>query len=407
MEPLRTTRKMLLTAGLACILLLLGAEPSFAQLAPISFPDTVVGSSGTLKCPTTSVSLCFGSNCSGSGTVQSISGPSPPFSIAKFNLLTTTQFFAGNCEANPVSLPVTVGPNQILAYQATFAPSTAGASSGSATFSTSGGAATVNLTGKGLPRPTTQTGQGLILIQFNSDSYVPGSFLDLSYTTSPGTLQGPVDLYFAAVVPAGQLLFLTADGTFTTAFAPFRRNVTIADERTSLFSVFFPVDLQFGTYTCYMVLVYAGADPTNSNNWASPLSQVTVSYLPLSAAQQAILQSRGGNPDFLAATWIDELRQKRELWLYLSGTPTTYSFLNGDLQSQSPASGSAGGATPKVDPSLFTPQTTLDQLTAAFGPPTKVAPLQGAPDLQAVSYSVGLDVILRNGRVSAAASFVP
>ena len=74
------------------------------------------------------MSLCFGSNCSASGTVQSVSGPGAPFSIAKLNLLTSNQFFGGACEANPVSLPVTVGAGQILAFQATFSPTAPGTS---------------------------------------------------------------------------------------------------------------------------------------------------------------------------------------------------------------------------------------------------------------------------------------
>ena len=407
MKPLGPIRNNLLAAGLASALLLLEANPGFGQLATISFPDTVVGQSSTVKCPTASVSICFGANCSGSGTVQSVSGPNPPFSIGKFNLLNNSQFFGGNCEANPVSLPVPVGANQILAYQATFSPSAEGLFAGSLTFSTPGGPATVNLTGKGLPAPDPRADKGAIGIQFNSESYVPGDLLGLSYRTIPGTLQGPVDLYFAVVLPGGQLLFLTSGGAFVPGFEPFRRNVTVADETTTLFNLLFPVDLQFGTYTCYMAMVYAGADATDSRNWASAVSSATVSYMPLSPAQVSIIQSRGGNPDLLAATWVDELLQKRELWLYLSDSPTTYSFLNGELQSQSPASGAAGGATPKVDPSLFSPQTTLDKLTAAFGPPTSVAPLNGAPDLQTVSYSVGLKVILRAGRFSAAATFIP
>ncbi len=406
MEGFGTIRKTLLTAGLVSAFLLLLAAPSSGQLATISFPDTVVGSSSTVKCPTSSISLCFGSNCSGSGTVQSVSGPTPPFSIGKFNLLTTTQFLAGSCEANPVSLPVTVGANQILAYQATFAPSAAGPVAGTLTFSTSGGPATVNLTGRGIASAG-GTGRGVVDIISNRDNYVPGSFLDLSYRTQPGTLQGPVDLYFAVVVPSGPLLFLTQTGAFVTDFEPFRRNVTIADETTTLFSLFFPTDLQFGTYTCFMALVYAGTDATDSRNWASPVSQATVTYTPLSPVQQSIIQSRGGNPDFLVVFWVAELLQKRETWVYLSGNPTRYLFLNGNLEGQEVVSDTTGDPGPKVDPNQFTPQTTLDLLGAVFGPPTSVSSLEGVPEFQTVSYAFGLDVVLRNGRLSSATTSRP
>ena len=408
MKPLGQIRNNLLAAGLASILLLLVANPSFGQLATISFPDTVVGQSSTVKCPTSSVSICFGANCSGSGTVQNVSGPSPPFSIGKFNLLNNnSQFSEGNCEANPVSLPVAVGPGQVLAYQATFSPASAGQFAGTLTFSTPGGPATVNLTGRGVPPPNTQTGRGLIEILFNSDDYVPGSFLDLRYRTQPGTLQGPVDLYFAAVVPTGELLFLTEAGAFVTAFEPFRRNVTVADETTTLFSLPFPIDLQFGTYTCFMAMVYAGSDATNSANWASSVSQATVSYASLSPVQQSIIQSRGGSPDFLVVFWFPELLQKHETWVYLSGNPIRFIFLNGNLESQEVVSNSSAGAGPKVDPNQFSPQTTLNQLTAAFGPPTNVAPIEGLSGFQAVSYSFGLDVVLQNGRLNSATTSSP
>jgi hypothetical protein len=254
--------------------------------------------------------------------------------------------------------------------------------------------------------PASATGRGFIEIQFNSDNYVPGSFLDLSYRTSPETLQGNVDLYFAAVVPTGELLFLTTSGAFTTAFEPFRRNVTIADETTTLFHLFFPVDLSFGTYTCFMAMVYQGADATDSRNWASNVSSVTVSYTPLSPAQRAILQERG-NPDFLSVIWNLEYLQMRESWLYLSGSPTRYQFLNGNLESQTAVSGATGGAGPKVDPTLFTPQTNLGQLAVAFGPPTSVAAVDGAAEFQIVSYSFGLSVVIRDGQLNSVLTFTP
>jgi hypothetical protein len=234
---------------------------------------------------------------------------------------------------------------------------------------------------------------------------VPGSILDLRYRTKPLTLQGPVDLYFAASMPTGELLFLTEAGAFTTAFEPFRRNVTIADETTTLFSLNFPVDLQFGTYTCYMALVYAGTDATNSSNWASGVSQAAVSYAPLSPEQQAVLQSRG-NPDLLSVLWVEELNQKQESWLYLAPAPSTrFRFLNGTLEGQEPVPDATGGPGPKLDPNLFTPQTTLSQLTAAFGAPASTESFAGG--FQGVRYSLGLDVVLRNGRLSSATTLIP
>jgi len=249
-----------------------------------------------------------------------------------------------------------------------------------------------------------RTDKGAVFIRPNSDTYVPGSFLDIRYQTVKGTLQGNVDIYLAVGLPSGQVIVAANNGA---AVGPFLSNVTITDGTTPIVSSAFPVDLPFGTYTLYMLLVYAGADLTNALNWASPISQATFSYSALSPAQKSIIQSRGGNPDLLAASWVNERNEKRESWLYLSGAPMTYSFLNGDLLSQSTPSGSFAGTTPQLDPGLFSPQTTLTQLTAVLGPPAGSTSLQGAPNLQAVHYPVGLDVILRDGRFSSAVTSTP
>ena len=396
-------------AGLLATLLILDAVPSAAQLATITFPDTPVGSTATVKCPTNSVSLCFGANCSSSGTVQSVSGPNQPFKITKFNLLTLSQFNAGACEANPTGLPVTVGANQALAFQATFSPTAVGTFSGSATFSTPGGPGTFNFTGRGISSHSGRTDKGLIALELSTESVVPGNSLDIQYRTKRGSLQGNVDLYFIVAFPSGPLLFVTEQGGVTTTIQPFRRNVSVADATQPLFSGPVPVDIAFGTYTFYMVMVYAGMTPDPGNlppSLASGIAQATVAYTSLSAAQQTLLASRG-NPDFLSVFWFDELNQKRESWLYLSAPPTEVVFVNGNQETQETVSGLTGGPGPKANPALFTPQTTQSQLTAAFGPPTSVTPVDGAPEFQVIRYGIGLTVILRNGRFSSVSTPTP
>ena len=380
---------------------LLCATPSTAQLATISFPDTRVGTTSTVKCPG-ATAICFGSNCSGSGTVQSASGPDRPFKIDKLNLLTLSQFNAGNCEANATSLPVTLGAGQVLTYQATFSPTSTGTFSGTARFSTSGGAATQNYTGRGTSTTPGRTDKGLISLQVNTDNLVPGNAISVRYQTKRGTLAGNVDMYFAVAFPSGQLLFLTGGGGLDPTPQPFRRNVSVADATETLISAPVPVDFPFGTYTLYMALAYAGATPDLNNlgpSLASGISQTTVTFTPLSAAQQTLLASRG-NPDFLSVFWVDEANQKRESWLYVSSPPMQVVFVNGAQESQESVSGVTGGPGPKVDPSMFTPQTTPGSLTSAFGPPSSVTPVDGAPSLQAVSYGVGITAIFRNGRFS-------
>jgi len=156
-------------------------------------------------------------------------------------------------------------------------------------------------------------------------------------------------------------------------------------------------------------MAYAGVAPNPGNlqpALASNISQTTVVYGPLSAAQQALLQTRGGNPDHLAVLWVEELNQKDESWLYLTPTPPTrFRFRNGALQGQEPVPGATGGPGPKLNPNLFTPQTTLGQLTAAFGQPASTEPFAGGFQLD--HYALGLDVVLRNGRLSSATTSIP
>lgn len=249
-----------------------------------------------------------------------------------------------------------------------------------------------------------RTDRGAVFLQLNSENYSPGSLLDIRYETKKGTLQGNVDIYFAVRYPQGDLVFITTTGA---ADGPLFGNVAITDGITPLFSSSFPEDLPFGNYIVYMYLVYAGADAADQLNWASGASQADISYTPLSAEQQSVIQSQGGNPDFLSLFWIDELQQKREAWLYMSATPTSFVFVNGNLESQEAATDVTGGPGPRVDPGVFTPQTTLDQLTAAFGPPTTVAPVEGLPEYQSVVYSSGIYVILRNGRLITATTSAP
>ena len=400
-QPSRILLGKLLAASVLSTLVL-HASPTAAQvIGTANFPDTAVGASTTVKCPETSMSLCFGSNCSASGTVQSVSGPGAPFSIAKLNLLTSNQFFGGACEANPVSLPVTVGAGQILAFQATFSPTAPGTFNSSVTFSTAGGPATVNLAGKGISATSQGQGLGLVGITVSPAKVVPGNLVEISYETSPGTLQGKVDIYFAVVMPgSAQLLFLSANG-FTTAFAPLRQNVTVLEEIIPLLRLF-PVDIPFGTYELQMAFVHAG-QPPSFETLASPIASATATFQPLSEAQQATLRQRG-NPDYFSMFWIDEAPERREVWLYLSGNPAEYVFVSGALESLTVLSDPPPGGATKVDPGLFTPQTSPAQLTALFGEPASQSPVEG---LLTLTYSNGLEAIFRNGRLSSVYTVAP
>jgi hypothetical protein len=415
LPPMNGRHRILCAAGVVALLVLgIQVEPSLGQFATVTFPDTAVGSAKTVKCPDTSVSLCFGNPpCSGSGTLQSITGPSAPFSAGKFNLLSNSEFFAGNCEAHPVSLPVTIGPNQVFTYQVTFSPSATGTFNGSLTLNTTGGPAVVNLAGKatasgGGGGGGNTKGRAFVAIETNADAFVPGNVLDLAYRTSPETLQGQGDLYFVVQLPTGEVLFVNDAGQLVPGFEPLRRHVTVVEERQTLSAGPVPLDLPFGTYTFYMAFGYAGMTPDPANLapfLASNIARKTVTYAALSPAQQALIETRG-RPDFLTATWVAATREKTESWMYLTPTPVTrFRFLNGVLQGQEPVAGVTESVGPKFDPARFTPRTTQAQLTADFGPPTTIEPL--AEGFVVLHWASGLDVVVLDGVLSSVNTFVP
>jgi hypothetical protein len=241
----------------------------------------------------------------------------------------------------------------------------------------------------------------------NSEHLVPGTILDLDYRTKPGTLTGPVDIYFAVSIPGGSsLLFLQADGTLRDLALPFRTNVTVKDETTRLYHLY-PVDLPFGQYTCFMALLHHNASLADAGAFASYIAIAQFTLAPLSLEQQALIAQRG-NPDLLTVLWNDTQIEKRETWYYYSDTPGKYEFVNGDLTEQGTAFGTAGGVAPKIDPGLLTPQTTIEKLTAALGAPTQSGPfVEGTTDFQAATFAVGLDVVFFKGRFTSGRTYVP
>ncbi|HEV8715151.1 MAG TPA: hypothetical protein VGX03_20265 [Candidatus Binatia bacterium] len=247
---------------------------------------------------------------------------------------------------------------------------------------------------------------GVISLQVNADRFIPGNLLEITYHTSPGTLSGKVDIYFSLLQPTGQLLFLQSDGTLSAVQAPFRSNATVVEETKPLFSLF-PVYIPFGKYTASIVMLQAGGSLFDPNAYASSIATATFSFTALTAAQEALIAQRG-KPEFLTTTWAADLHEKRDSWLYVSSNPTLYLFVNGVLQSQTAPSGSKpSGTAPSLDPSLLTPQTTLAQLTDAFGTPSSVETDEEDPEYQRVNFTLGLEVVLLQGYLSAARTFAP
>jgi hypothetical protein len=290
-----------------------------------------------------------------------------------------------------------VGPGQVLGFQGTFSPTEAGDYSSALTFSTTGGPATYNLKGR-----AAELGLGLITFKVNPEKpIVPGNLTEISYEISPGSLTGNVDVYFGALLPGtGQFLFLNESGGFGPEIAPFRRNVVPADQTGLVFSAY-PVDLPYGQYDLLMGLVHAG-QPGSLDTLASPLAQAAVVFGPLSQDQQATLRQRG-NPDHYSMFWLAEVNEKREVWMYLGDEPLQFVFRNGSLENFT-ALADPPGPRPKVDPGLFSPQTSRAQLDAALGAPTSHSVFEG---FDLLSYPGGLDAILRDGRLSSVNTVAP
>ena len=362
------------------LLVIVTAGPAFAQLAPISFPDTQVGSTSTVKCPTTSVTdllrfelLRVGHRARRDRAERAVLGRQ--VQPAQHEPSSSP----GSCEAHPVTLPATVGPGQVLAYQATFAPTAAGTFNGSLTINTGVGPAVVNLSGKATASGSGGQGRAFVAFETNGETFVPGAVVDVRFRTRPQTLQGQVDLYVVIQIPTGQTFFISETGALVPDFAPFRRNVTVLDEQQPLFQG--PLlGIPFGNYIFLLALGHAGVAPDPANLapfLAANIAQTTVTYAPLSLDQQAVVQARG-KPDILSSFWIDGENQKSESWLYLStAPPTRYRFLNGVLQGQESAPDVTPGVGPKFDPAIFTPQLTEAQLTEKFGQPTSTQTLPG------------------------------
>lgn len=247
-------------------------------------------------------------------------------------------------------------------------------------------------------KPKPRTDKGSVSLDSNREAYVPGDFFELTYQMAKGSLMGNVDIYLALGPTTGPV-----GGEILSGVVPLMSNVAPADARTTLLAMPFPVDIPFGAYGLYMVMVYAGADAANPLNWASSVSQLNLTYSALSPKQQELLASRG-NPDYIAVFWIAEASMKKESWLYLSGTgaPVSFVFSNGELTSQDPVTGSSSGAGPKLDPALFSPQATPAALKAVLGEPTSVSSVDGVPDYQGMSYPSNLNVVFRNGKLISA-----
>jgi hypothetical protein len=250
------------------------------------------------------------------------------------------------------------------------------------------------------------TQQGSVTIEVSNEVIVPGQRLDVRYRASRGTLQGRVDVYFSMLPPDGPLVFLKRGQRPSTDPVALRTNVKVRG-RTKKLLRSYPVRRTFGTYTYSVVLLYAGKAFGDEDALASEPASASFTFDPLSEHQRALVAERG-NPDLLTMTWTAALKQKNEQWLYYSGDPTNYDFTNGELVRERALEGDAGGDPPALDPAVFHPQTTLEELEILFGAPDGDIEIgDGDPEYRGVTFPAGLEVVFRDGRLTYARTFAP
>jgi hypothetical protein len=103
-----------------------------------------------------------------------------------------------------------------------------------------------------------------------------GSQLRVDLLTYPGTDHPLVDLYVGLMPPDGSLFFLLADGSFTTAWIPWRSHAPLAYRRTPIFEFLLGSGLPNGDYVLGVAVISAGGAPDPASFLTSDLMVLTL-----------------------------------------------------------------------------------------------------------------------------------
>ncbi len=100
--------------------------------------------------------------------------------------------------------------------------------------------------------------QPVLCLSLNRSAFQAGQTLRLTATASPGIAPAPVDVYLALHLPAGTLLFLQDDGTFTTNWTPLATGWTPTSFVGQVFVHTFGSGDPGGAYTWYAAFASRG-----------------------------------------------------------------------------------------------------------------------------------------------------
>ena len=105
-------------------------------------------------------------------------------------------------------------------------------------------------------------------MQLNQSRYTTGNLIRLDMQVNG---QAKVDLYVAIIFPDGDFMTIAYPLTFSwpNAIQVYQPNVEIASPKNYPIMDFpLPADIAKGQYQAYGVLVTAGTDPNDRNNWS-------------------------------------------------------------------------------------------------------------------------------------------
>lgn len=222
------------------------------------------------------------------------------------------------------------------------------------------------------PRNQVQGSKHQLNIEMNADVNIPDTSFGCSLSVVPGTVSGNVDLYVAIVLPGGEL-YLLGPTTLETGVVACKTNIPAPRAAMTILPEFpMPAALPNGTYTFLALLVRAGTDLADEQNWMSNVATRSMFFNPLSPAQQAFIDELGYPLQFVKFFSHDgSERRIDETWIYLK-QGLGENFINGVFVHEKVLENSIADAPQGVNhPERYHMDTSLSQIKSWHGEPKK------------------------------------
>ena len=241
-----------------------------------------------------------------------------------------------------------------------------------------------------------------LTVEATPQRIVPGDPLDWTYSVTPGTVEGRVDLAAAIMLPWGDLMFLTENGL---SYEPdvFRWGLDIEDLSTGVLfhELPFPSSVPEGQYGFYAVLLREGNPVPDASNWVSNVGGSLVQFNYRSPDHDWFLSQEGFPNGFVKSfSEHDGLVRVDETWVY-AANGLTVSFVNGNFAGDEPMADSVTGTATPFRPENYPFDTGRGGIASRHGP----APISGQYSvwdgtLEVLVYD-GIVFGLHNGRLVA------